>query len=316
MERDVSVASGAQVVAALRSRGHAVTAVDAERGPLSAADEATAFAKGIDRVPPPITKGSGLPRVVAALAAGEYDVVFPVMHGTTGEDGTLQALLELYGLRYTGSNRLGSALAWNKGVAKQLFALAQIPTPAWRLAPASGDAIGRELGFPVIVKPSGQGSTVGLSRVDDADGLAAAIELASRFDADVLIERYIAGRELTVGVLGDQALCVGEIIPAQGEIFDYEAKYQPGGADEIFPADIPLALAKQVQTLGLVAHAALRLSHYSRVDFRLDDSGSLWCLEANTLPGMSSGSLLPQSAAAAGISFDLLCEKICEAALA
>lgn len=316
MERDVSVASGAQVVKALRSRGHEVAAVDAERGPLAAADEAAVFARAIDRAPPAMTKGSGLPRVVAALAGGMFDVVFPVMHGTTGEDGTLQALLELHGLRYTGSSRLGSTLAWNKGVAKQLFALAQIPTPAWRLAPASGEVVGRELGYPVIVKPSGQGSTVGLSRVDRAEDLPAAIELAQRFDSDVLIECYIAGRELTVGVLGDQALAVGEIIPAHGDIFDYEAKYQPNAADEIFPADIPSTLAQQVQTLGLVAHAALRLSNYSRADFRLDENGSLWCLEVNTLPGMSSGSLLPQSAAAAGIPFDRLCERICEIALA
>jgi D-alanine-D-alanine ligase len=228
----------------------------------------------------------------------------------------VQSLLDLYGLRYTGSGRLGSSLAWDKSVSKQLFALAQIPTPAWRVAPVGIKTIERELGFPVIVKPAGQGSTVGVSLVSDPGSLDAAIELASRFDREVLVERYIPGRELTVGILGDQSLAVGEIIPAHGDIFDYEAKYQPEAAQEIFPADIPSEIARQVQTLGLVAHAALRLSHYSRADFRLDANGGVWCLEVNTLPGLSRGSLLPQSAAAAGIPFDALCERICEAALA
>ena len=315
MERDVSVASAAQVVRALRSRGHEVTPVDAERGPLSAADEAAVLGKAIDKRPPAATRGSGMSRVVSGLAGHGFDLVFIAMHGGTGEDGTLQSLLDLNGLRYTGSGRLGSALAWDKGVAKQLFALAQVPTPAWRLAPAESAAIGRALGYPVIVKPSGQGSTVGLTRVDRPEDLEAAIAVAARFDGDVLIETYIAGRELTVGILGDKALAVGEIIPRTGEIFDYEAKYQPGGAEEIFPADIPSALAKQVQALGLIAHAALKLRHYSRVDFRLDEKGGLWCLEVNTLPGLSSGSLLPQSAAAVGIEFAELCERICRAAL-
>jgi D-alanine-D-alanine ligase len=237
------------------------------------------------------------------------------MHGTGGEDGSLQALLDLHGLKYTGSGRLGSALAWDKGVAKQLFALAQIPTPAWRIAPVSVQTVESALGFPVVVKPSGQGSTVGLSVVQDADGLADAIDLASHFDGEVLIERFIAGRELTVGILGDQPLAVGEIIPAHGGIFDYESKYQPEGAVEIFLADIPADLTRQVQALGLIAHAALKLSHYSRADFRLDENGSLWCLEVNTLPGLSPTSLLPQSAAAAGIPFDELCERICLSAL-
>jgi D-alanine-D-alanine ligase len=316
MEREVSVASGAQVVAALRKRGHDVLAVDAERGPLSAQDEAREFAKRIDRMPPPAIKGSGVPRVVADLAERDVDVVFLAMHGTTGEDGTLQSLLDLHGLRYTGSGRLGSALAWDKAIAKQLFRDRGIPTPEWHTAPVTAEEIERDLGFPVIVKPTGQGSTVGLSKVAAADGLAQAIELAARYDGEVLIERYIAGRELTVGVLGDTALSVGEIIPASGDIFDYESKYQPDAAQEIFPADISRALAAEVERLGLLAHSVLRLAHYSRVDFRLDNDDRLWCLEVNTLPGLSPGSLLPKSAAAVGIEFDELCERICRLAVA
>jgi D-alanine-D-alanine ligase len=315
MERDVSVSSGAQVVAALRSRGHQVVAVEAETGPLSAADEARIFARAIERRPPAATRGSRLPRVIADLAGHDFDVVFLAMHGTTGEDGTLQSLLELHRLRYTGSGRLGSALAWDKAIAKQLFTLAEIPTPDWRVAPVAAAEVEQQLGFPVIVKPAGQGSTVGLSKVEDAAALPAAIELAASFDGPVLVERYVPGRELTVGILGGEALAVGEIIPASGDLFDYEAKYQPGGAREIFPADVPAAIAEQVCGFGLMAHAALRLSHYSRADFRLDPNGRLWCLEVNTLPGLSPGSLLPQSAAAVGIRFDELCERICRLAL-
>jgi D-alanine-D-alanine ligase len=315
MERDVSVASAAQVVAALRERGHEVVSVDAEAGVLSAADEKGVFARGIDREPPEAARGSGLPRVAADLARDQYDVVFLALHGGSGENGTVQALLDAHGLRYTGSGQLGSALAWDKSLSKQLFALARIPTPAWRMAPVDAKTVERELGFPVIVKPSGQGSTVGLTLVDEPEALASAIAHAQQFDDDVLVERFIAGRELTVGVLDGGALAVGEIIPARGEIFDYEAKYQAEAAEEIFPADVPATVAKDTQTLALAAHAALRLSDYSRADFRLDASDGLWCLEVNTLPGLSPGSLLPQSAAAAGIEFDELCERICRAAL-
>ena len=316
MERDVSVASAAQIVRALRSRGHDVTAVDAERGPLSDSDEAATLGKQINKEPPPRVKGAAMPRVIGELAGRGYDVVVLALHGGTGEDGTVQALLDVHGLTYTGSGRLASAVAWDKAVSKQLFRGAGVPTPDWLLAPADAETVERELGFPVIVKPSGQGSTVGLTLVEAASELAAAIEFAGQFDRDVLIEAFIAGRELTVGVLEGKPLAVGEIIPAHGGIFDYEAKYQPGGAVETFPADVSADIAAAVQRLGCAAHAALKLDDYSRVDFRLDADGALWCLEANTLPGMSAGSLLPQSAAAAGIPFDELCERICKAALA
>jgi len=315
MERDVSVASAAQVVPALRARGYEVTAVDAESGALSAADELATFSRKIDRRPPGRMAESGMPRVISELARDGFDLVFLALHGGSGENGVVQALLEVHGLRYTGSGRLGSALAWDKSVSKQLFTLAQVPTPAWRLAPVDADAVGRDIGFPVIVKPAGQGSTVGLHLVTEPDGLQAAIDDARSFDDTVLVEAYVPGRELTVGVLDGEPLAVGEIIPAQGDIFDYESKYQADAAQEIFPADVPEPVARQVQMLALMAHAALRLSHYSRADFRLDANGSLWCLEVNTLPGLSPGSLLPQSARAAGVDFEELCDRICRAAL-
>jgi D-alanine-D-alanine ligase len=314
MERDVSVASAKQVVAALRSRGHDVVAVDAERGTLSGADEAATFARDIERKPPPRTTGSGLPRVIAEVAASDCAGVFLAMHGGTGENGTLQALLDVHGVRYTGSGHLGTSLAWDKIVSKQLFVQARIPTPAWFSAPVDVRTIAAELGFPVIVKPAGQGSTVGLSLVDGPDGIEAAIEHAAQYDNEVLIEQFIAGRELTVGVLDGKPLTVGEIVPVRGNIFDYEAKYQADAAKEIFPADVSAEIAQRTKDLALEAHAALRLGYYSRADFRMDEAGNLWCLEVNTLPGLSRGSLLPKSAAAAGIAFDELCERISRAA--
>lgn len=314
-ERDVSVASAAQVVEALRSRGHEVLAVDAMRGLLSASDERAVLTGRIDRAPPGESAKSGLPAIVASTDLTGVEVVFLALHGGSGENGTIQSVLDLAGIPYTGSGRLGSALAWDKGIAKQLFLAAGIPTPEWRIVPVDADEVEAALGFPVIVKPTGQGSTVGLTLVDTAAELGPAIERASGFDSDVMIERFIGGRELTVGILDDAPLAVGEIIPAEGTIFDYVAKYQVGGAEEIFPADIPDETTARVQALGLAVHRALKLKDYSRVDFRMDTDGGLWCLEVNTLPGLSSGSLLPRSAAAVGIDFAELCERICRGAL-
>lgn len=317
-ERDVSIASAAQVVAALRSAGHEVLAVETSRGLLGAAEERLLLGRGIDRVPPPELAVRSQPVVVAAasLGAADVDLVFIALHGGQGEDGTVQGALDLAGIRYTGSDMLGSALAMDKDVAKRLFLAAGIPTPKWLMAPVDTDTVIDELGLPVIVKPNGQGSTVGLTLVRDADDLAKAIELAARFDAAVMIEQYIPGRELTVGILDDEALAVGEIIPLTGEVFDYTAKYQAGAAREIFPADLAPATTDTVRALGLRAHRALKLACYSRADFRLDPHGGVWCLEVNTLPGLTSGSLLPQSAAALGIDFQALCERICRAAVA
>jgi D-alanine-D-alanine ligase len=315
MERDVSAASGAQVVAALRGRGHDVVAVEAGRGRLTPAEEREFLTGRIDRLPP--SKRSDAPPALATLPALEgVDLAFLALHGGSGEDGTMQALLDVAGIAYTGSGRLGSALGWDKDVAKRLFVAADVPTPHWLMAPAADEAIAARLGFPLIVKPNGQGSTVGLTLVENPTQVHAAIETASAFDREVMLERYIAGRELTVGVLDDRALAVGEIVPATGPIFDYAAKYQTGGAAEIFPADISPNVTEEAQALALRVHRALKLACYSRVDFRMDASGGLWCLEVNTLPGLTSGSLLPRSAAAVGIDFPELCERICRGALA
>ncbi len=318
IERDVSVASGAQVIGALREAGHEVIAVDASRGVLRPEHEQQLMSEHIDRLPPREAHASG-PELAEILVNGkleDLDLIFVALHGGSGEDGTVQGLLELLGVPYTGSDALGSALAMDKDVAKRLFLAAGVPTPDWLMAPATLEAIDGQLGYPVVVKPNGQGSTVGLSLVTDPAALPDAIDLAAGFGGQVMLEHYIPGRELTVGILDDVALAVGEIIPATGGIFDYTAKYQADAAEEIFPADLSAGDTERVQALALTAHRALKLASYSRVDFRRDPDGGSWCLEVNTLPGLTAGSLLPRSAAAVDISFPELCERICLAGIA
>jgi len=315
-ERDVAIASAVQVVKALRSRGHLVAVVDTARGYIPEAGEAHLLSGSVGREPPRIEELVALERgvLLSGLSAlpvvREAEVIFLALHGGRGEDGTLQAVLDVVGVSYTGSGSLASGLAMDKDVAKHLFRAAGVPTADWLMAPVTADFVGRRLDWPVVVKPSKQGSTVGLSVVKTPDTLDAAVELAARYDDEVMIEAFIPGRELTVGILDGRALAVGEIIPRH-EIFDYECKYTPGMSEEIFPADLPQNLAAECGRLGLAAHEALKLGGYSRVDFRLTPAGELVCLEVNTLPGMTSTSLLPQSAAAVGIPFPELCERIC-----
>jgi D-alanine-D-alanine ligase len=215
----------------------------------------------------------------------------------------------------------------DKDLSKHLFARSEVPTAEWIMAArdwggqsakgggAKLKVVTDRLGLPVVVKPSKQGSTVGLSVVKKRDDLQAAIAEAFKFDEEVMIERFIPGRELTVGILGDEALPVGEIIPKH-EIYDYECKYQAGMAVEEFPAKISSALTATAQELARRAFRALKLRGYARIDFRMTDAGEFYCLEANTLPGMTQTSLIPQAAAAAGIAFPELCERIVRLALA
>jgi len=223
-------------------------------------------------------------------------------------------MLDLAGLAYTGSNHIASAAAMDKDISKRLFRSAGVPTADWLMAPVDAADVERAVGWPVVVKPSKQGSTVGLSVVRRAADLGAAIEVAKRYDDEVIVERFIAGREFTVGILDGRALPVGEII-APGEVFDYQSKYQVGGAQEIFPADLPEPESALLQDYALRAHRVLKLGAYSRIDFRRDANGAFWCLEANSLPGMTATSLLPQAARVAGISFPELLERICTGAV-
>lgn len=317
MERDVSVASAAQVIPALRSRGHQVTAIDAASGVLSREAEAKILSQGVDRAPPQQLAGDADRVLTSLLGAGafdEFDVVFLALHGGAGESGIVQAMLGAAGVRFTGTDHRSSAIAMDKDLSKRLFRQAGIPTPDWVMADDADAATIAALGMPLIVKPNAEGSTVGLTLVREADQIDEAIAIAGQFDTEVMLERFVPGRELTVGILDNEALAVGEIIPA-GELFDYASKYQAGGAEEIFPADVAEHVAEEARALARRVAAALKIDCYCRVDFRLDPDGGLWCLEANTLPGLTSGSLLPRSAAASGIEFAVLCERICELAL-
>jgi len=318
-ERDVSIASAAQIIPALRALGHEVHAVDTATGRLQPPEEQRLLASRVATAPPSSTAIEQVRARAINLSPANFDirttdVVFLALHGGAGEDGRIQALLDLASMAYTGSNPIASAAAMDKDLAKRLFRFAAVPTADWLMAPAQAADVDEALGWPVVVKPSKQGSTVGLTVVRCAAELEAAVQVARAFDDEVMIEKFIPGREFTVGILDQQALPVGEII-TPGEVFDYQSKYQQGGAREVFPAQIPAAETTQLQDYALRAHRALKLGAYSRIDFRRDAAGHFWCLEANSLPGMTSTSLLPQAAAAAGIDFPTLLERICRGAI-
>lgn len=319
-EREVSLASGLAVLKALRDRGHQVAAIDTARGFVDPGAEASLLPEGVHAVPPSELDGVLSPQALAEISQlRAADVAFLALHGGAGEDGTLQAFLELLGIRYTGTGPLGSAIAMDKDVTKRLLRDADVPTLPWRIARApdfayDADAVDDFVGYPLIVKPSRQGSSVGMTVVERADALAEAIHRAGEYDTEVMIERYVRGRELTVGVLGDLPLPPVEIRPKKG-IYDYESKYTPGMTEYFCPAPLDRELTAQVQSYALRAFRVLKLSGYARIDFILAKE-RLYCLEANTLPGMTATSLLPKGAAAAGIDFPELCERIVSLAAA
>lgn len=316
-ERDVSVASAAQIVPALRANGHHVRAVDTAFGELQQRDESLVFSGGVGRTPPSAAKLALARRRGGALSIPDgvrgSDLVFLALHGGSGEDGRVQALLDLAGVPYTGSGPLGSGLAMEKIVSKTLLRGVGILTPDWLPASAGVELVKSYLGFPVVVKPTSQGSTVGLSLVSTAAQLPAAVARAKTFGT-AMIERFVAGRELSVGVLGSVPLAVGEIHIPKNAVFTYGEKYRAGAVSEEFPAAIPHSVRLTVQRAAISAHRILRLSGYSRSDFRLDGAGRAWLIETNSLPGLTATSLLPRSAAAAGIDFATLCQRICDRA--
>lgn len=285
-EREVSLNSGANVLDALLARGIDAKAVD------------------------------GIPALVEVLQQKKFDRVFNILHGGDGENGVLQGLLEALGVPYTGSDVLGSALTLDKIRTKQVWLSLGLPTPRY-LRLAKGDDVhvaARSLGLPVIVKPSCEGSSVGITRVfNDAD-LEAAIELAARYPGELLMEQLIEGQELTVGILGNQALPSIRIIPA-GEYYDYHAKYVSDDTQYLCPGlegDAEL----EIRELALKAFEAAGCSGWSRVDVMRDKNGKLYLLEVNTAPGMTSHSLVPKAAREIGIDFESLCWRILESSFA
>lgn len=289
-EREVSLRGAEAVRRALIALGHEVTLFD------------------------PATDLESLVR-----KAKEIDFAFLVIHGPGGEDGTLQGFLDMLNIPYQGAGVLGSALAMHKGLSKILYQQAGLPVPKGFLIQKENlqiddiNSMALKLGYPVVVKPAKQGSSVGLSLVRDKRELKEALERALSVDDEILLEEYIRGRELTVGILGEEVLPVVEIIPAS-EIFDYENKYTPGKAREICPAELGDDLSKKAQRYAILAHKALHLRHYSRTDMILKDE-EIYVLETNTIPGMTETSLLPLSAKVAGYTFERLIERLIELAL-
>ena len=283
-EREVSLASGAGVAAALREAGAAVETFD-------------------------------LPAAAFDVPAG-FDIFFNVVHGTFGEDGGLQRVLEAAGAAYTGEGPEGSELAFDKIRTKRRFSERGIPGAAFEVV-RPGEAI--SLPLPVVVKAPQQGSSVGVHIVREASELEPALADAARYGDEILVESFFRGRELTVGILGEQALPVVEIRPKQG-FYDFRNKYPfltpGGGADHFCPAALDETETRRVQQTALAAHAALGLEVYSRVDILLGDDGACCVLEINTLPGMTPASLLPEAAAAAGIPYAELCARIIRLSLA
>ena len=320
-ERKVSLASGRAVVEALRSRGHSVVAVDPAFGAIPGDEEDHYLGGAVGPAPPEIEdlRAMGLVALGTALAelpaVRDADVAFIALHGGDGENGRVQALLDVGGVPYTGSGFIGSAIAFDKRLSKELLVQAGVPTPAWApLGQAPGSTLG-SMGLPLVVKPSCGGSTVGLTIVRRAEELGAAIGLAARYDSDVLCEAFIPGRELTVAVLDGEPLPAVEIFPGN-EIYDYESKYTPGMSRYETPAELAEAESDRLAELAVRAYHALRQESFSRIDFRRDEAGEFWCLEANSVPGLTATSLVPKAAAAAGIEFPELCERIAAAAVA
>lgn len=325
-ERDVSLSSGLRIAIGLRENGHTVTCLDPAEGTLTREKEAELLASGVGTMPPSLEALAGLSSRSLSPVLGTLpeitgaDCVFIALHGGQGEDGTVQAILDMAGVPYTGSGHLASALAMDKHLSKVVMRAAGVATADWLMAPnpASGkellaEDVGIFLGWPVIVKPSKQGSTVGLSIVRNPSALAAAVREAFRYDDEVMVERFVPGRELTVAVVGGTVLPTIEIEPVK-ELYDYECKYTPGMARE-FVAELTAEAHSMLADQALKAFSSLKLRGYARLDFRLDPSGQSWCLEANTLPGMTPTSLIPQAAAAAGVLFPELCERIVQLAL-
>lgn len=253
------------------------------------------------------------------------DFVFILLHGPYGEDGTVQGMLELLDLPYQGSGVLGSALAMDKHLSKVVYKDAGLDTPQWMVLKRTditsnviSSAI-QWLGFPIMVKPCTQGSSVGMAKAEDRQSLERAIERAFEFDSRIMLEEFIDGREITGGVLGNEdltALPIVEIIPSeQYRFFDYEAKYKKGATREICPAELPDDITLMAQDMAMRAHRALNLSGYSRTDMLLDQDGRIFCIETNTIPGMTPTSLFPQAAAAAGISFGQLLDRLIQLGL-
>ena len=316
-EREVSKMSGKGVLQALKGLQYPTIIVDPAYGSNQPKEEEQFFLKNDFGE---ISNRNCIDAINSGLL-DNVDVVFSALHGKWAEDGTIQSLLELRGLKYTGSKVLASALAMDKEMSKVIFRQAGVQTADWFTVKYKSfepvliaDEINQRFGFPCIIKANDQGSTVGLKLVKDESEVEEGIVLAQQFSSKALIEKYIPGRELTVAILINEALPVLEIVPKSG-LYDYKSKYTSGMSEYIVPADIPNEVAEKAQQQALTAFHALGCEGYSRVDFRMNNDNELYCLEVNTLPGMTPLSLVPKAAKAVGISFEELIKRIIQQAL-
>ncbi|MBQ4530934.1 MAG: D-alanine--D-alanine ligase [Lachnospiraceae bacterium] len=323
-EREVSLNSGKMVCKALKSKGHEAVLLDVFMGYESEtpfdlyktqtdADQAAAELSGRMEEVEELVKlrkkekqGFFGPNVLTLCK--DADVVFMALHGQNGEDGKIQAVFELLGITYTGAGYLGSALAMDKGLSKQIFIHYQVPTPKSVLFTKAASI--KEMPFKgAVVKPCCGGSSVGVTIAHTQEEYEKALDAAFALEEEVLVEEYVSGREFSIGVMNGRALPVIEIEPLEG-FYDYTNKYQAGKTKETCPANLSEEITKKLQKEAEHAYRALKLEVYARIDFLLDAEDNIYCLEANTLPGMTATSLLPQEAAAEGVSFEELCETI------
>ncbi|HLP16503.1 MAG TPA: D-alanine--D-alanine ligase [Bacteroidota bacterium] len=319
-EREVSLASGKAVTLALREAGHTVTPIDPALGAAQPADENELYRDILHGAPPTVEQlaklsARNLIECVNSTLLDNVDIVFLALHGEWGEDGKVQSLLEMRGKKYTASGVMASALTMDKSMTKILMRHIGVQTGKWKMVRSKRpdrqfiERAVTEIGFPMVVKPNDQGSTVGLTIVKQMQEIPAAIDLAFRYSNSVMLEEYIPGRELTVAIVGDRVLPIIEIKPYEG-IYDYQHKYTKGMTEYICPADLPADLAARIQLDSKKVFDTTQCRGFARVDFRLRNDGEYFCLEINTLPGMTATSLVPKAAAAAGMTFPQLCDTI------
>lgn len=334
-ERDVSFKTGEMVTKALRENRHQVILLDVFMGYSDKEEDLTGI---FDRAEAVSVKVAAIPETAPDLEKVKAqrkdqsdnffgpnvielcrmaDIVFMALHGENGENGKIQAAFDLFGIRYTGTGYLGSALAMNKGMAKQLFLENGIPTPRGTSLKRGEDAAKIEtcgIHFPCVVKPCSGGSSIGVSIVHDKAEYEQALKEAFRWENELVIEEYVKGREFSVGVIDFQALPIIEIAPVEG-FYDYKNKYKAGSTVETCPAELSEQITKEMQGYAEKVAEVLGLNTYSRTDFLLDAEDHIFCLEANTLPGMTPTSLLPQEAKVTGVDFNRLCEKLIESSM-
>ncbi len=328
-EREISIKTGTMVCKALRSKGHNAIVMDVYCGDKDM-DINNPFSSdySVDAAVEKIISYNDILNIFAdekkANRRGFFgenvlkvcrkcDIVFMALHGEHGENGSVQAVFDLYDIKYTGTGPLGSAMAMDKGITKDILKVNNVSTPKG-VKVTKGESVKLEdygLSIPCVVKPCCGGSSVGVSLVFDEADYMAAVDCAYKYEDEILIEEYIKGREFSIGVVAGKALPIIEIIPKQG-FYDYTNKYQAGMTEEICPAKIDDAVTAHMQDMAVRAAKALKLGSYCRIDFLMDENNNVYCLEANTLPGMTETSLLPQEAAVIGYSFPELCEWLIE----